>query len=186
MTGREGSSRPPNEFARLVLFADLVDEYDDLTRGLASLPGSVFIDPTAKNSVVPAASHRLALLRKFCLAPGDEVHAERVLDAMAACCASPDALGTVDALRRDFCELAQLFTLDEGGPSAASMQHVVRDWLYGGVLHADYSKHANTVMRSNLTLDLALWHYVLEAENYVRRLRRAVRLGIAERVLRDR
>lgn len=183
------AKHPPSEFARLEIFCALVDAYDELATAFPVEQSSFNFGGPAR----PPADrwHRMVratALRKFVLGRSDQVYVGTVLRAITACAASDDPVATevVDAFSNGLDRVGTVacFSDSFGDYDAAEL---VEDFIYGGLLHGDYGRWQRATARGyGLMTEMPLWQFTADAETLVRRLRDAIRLGIAEDALQDR
>ena len=133
---------------------------------------------------------RAMMLRKFALGRSDQVHVERVLDAIETCATDPAQFAGVGvaAVRDEFKTLAREIAIHEGeGPEdVRTAPEVIVELIYGGLLHGDWSKHETMKGRAPMTVDLSLALFINAVEHYIYELRGWVRRGIEDGTLANR
>lgn len=144
------TQKPPTDSDRLVLFSDLVNQYEVATRSLRDkdTDASSFSEDLAHGRMV-----RAGLLRKFFLGKDKEVHLNQVISSLRNSPHTAPFLGNTDIkscnrLLNQFEELPDLagsvsVPIYEAEPTWSSWEifHFV---AYGNVLHADYGKWRTT------------------------------------------
>jgi len=175
-------SAPPTPFSRLILFCDLVDEYDELAEAFPVTETS--FDLLADQSVAspdrwPRIVRAMAL-RKFALGKTDQVYVPRVLDSAAQCATDDQTREGIENMRHRFAGLALAVTVDEGAATNRTAPELIEDYIYGGLLHGDYRRHLRVKERPEATHDLSLLLFVTDVENYIRLLARLTRRAIAD------
>lgn len=178
-------SRPPTDFARLELFCDLVDEYDDLADAFPTTEPSLQIVPFSSESSKDrwARVVRAMALRKFAIGKKDHVYVPKVLDSVTNCLVDASLEANVDSYREGFRGLGLAIRTLEGEGIARTAPEIIEDLIYGGLLHGDYDRHERMKVRPNLTHDVALWQFTGDVEHFVRGLRGVVRRSIEQGIL---
>lgn len=179
------SSSPPSDFARLELFCELVDEYDDLAAAFPISEPSFLLIPFS-TGVAPdrwARVVRAMALRKFAMGKKDEVYIPKVLDSASSCLSDSTLTVNVDSYREGFRSLGLSIRTHEGEGMERTAPEIIEDLVYGGLLHGDYDRHERTKGRPNMTHDLALWQFIGDVEQFVRELRGVIRRSIEEGIL---
>jgi hypothetical protein len=180
-------SGPPSDFARLLLFCELVDEYDDLASALPLTQGDFELIPFAFER---APDHwprvvRAMALRKFVFTRSDHVYVPTVLDAVVRCLADATLSPNVETHRERFRALARTIQIDEGSGTPRTAPEIIEDLIYGGLLHGDFDRHERVKLRPFITHDVSLWFFVTDAEAMLRSTRSAIRDGIDKGLLLD-
>jgi hypothetical protein len=178
-------SRPPTDFARIELFCDLVDEYDDLADAFPMKEPSLQLIPF---SPAPATDRwarvvRAMALRKFAIGKRDEVYVPKVLDSVTKCLTDPTLGANVDNYRDGFRGLGLAIRTLEGEGVDTSAPEIIEDLIYGGLLHGDYDRHQRMKVRPNMTHDLSLWQFTGDVEHFIRELRKVIRGSIEQGIL---
>ena len=181
MTTRSREDRkPPSDAEHLRLYCDLVDEYDQL--GTAFPVDLTSWDLFVASPVTEADRWHLIVramtLRKFVLGR-DHIRCDRVLDALEKCLPAPGDRDLSGA-REAFSAIGTVFSLIEVPGQESTLEHVLEDHLYGSLLHGDYGRHERMVARARSSTDFAAWVWVLDAERFVRHVRRMIRLADEE------
>jgi hypothetical protein len=175
---------PPNPFARLKLFCELVDSYDQLAEAFpVDQTSFVIAGPARRPTDRWARIVRAMVLRKFALASTDEVYIPTVLEAAERCLADPSLGHLVRSDRETFEKLALTVRFDEGADRTYTAPELIVDLIYGGMLHGDYEKWQQVKARADLSADLALYQFTGDVETFVRYLRRRIRSSIEQGIL---
>lgn len=180
-------SGPPSDFARLVLFCDLADQYDDLAVALPVVDMDLQLVPLSPE---PAPDHwprvvRAMALRKFMLTKSDHVYVPTVLDAVERCLTDQSLVQNVEGYREGFRGLGLAIRVDEGSGVPRIAPEIIEDLIYGGLLHGDYDRHRRVRSRPSMTHDVSLWQFTSDAEHFIRQLRGVIRGSIDEGILAD-
>lgn len=180
-------SGTPSDFARLLLFCDLADEYDELATALPVVELGLQLVPF---SAEPAHDHwprvvRAMALRKFVLTKSDHVYIPSVLDAVVRCLTNQSLVQNVEGYREGFRGLGIAIKVDEGSNVPRTAPEISEDLIYGSLLHGDYDRHERVKSRPSTTHDISLWQFTSDSEHYIRRLRGVIRRSIDEGILAD-
>ncbi|MBB3045570.1 hypothetical protein [Nocardioides soli] len=178
-------SSPPTDFARIELFCELVDEYDDLADAFPMAEPSLQLVPF---SHAPAPDRwarvvRAMALRKFAIGKRDEVYVPKVLDSATNCLTDPTLAANVDSYRDGFRGLGLAIRTVEGEGVETTAPEIIEDLIYGGLLHGDYDRHERMKVRPNMTHDLSLWQFTGDVEHFIRELRGTIRRSIEQGIL---
>lgn len=162
--------------ARLNLFCALVDEYEQAATAfpVAQDHFDVSSGPRPEGDRWPRVV-RAMLLRKFVLSTRDEVYVGKVLASAVACL--PAELGE-DLTTRfnrslDSANNWLQYGDDKGNTFGADI--LMKDLIYGGLLHGDYDKWLDVKETGWVTIDMATWQFTSGAERVVRALRDQLR-----------
>lgn len=173
-------AEPPSPKARLVLFCELVDDYEELAAGFpVDQSGFAF-----GGKPRPAADRwnrvvRAVVLRKFVFSTTDQVYVPTVLEAVRECLADPADNDVIDKLVTEFHGLALEVRVNEGESGTYTAPEIIRDFIYGGLLHGDYDKHQQVRARPDLTHEMTLCLFTTSVESYVRKVRNLIRNSLA-------
>lgn len=177
------------DFARLELFCELVDEYDELAAAFPIEQPGLQIVPAPTASAVDrwARLVRAMALRKFALAVQDDVYIPTVFDAFERCLTDPAKVQDIRGARTRFDDLGGQITIHEGPApdDERTAPRIIRDFIYGGFLHGDYEKHQRVKLRPDVTHDLSLWLFTTDVEQFMRRMRSLIRGSMDDGTLVD-
>lgn len=171
-TIRGMNATPPSDLHRLVLFVDLVNQYDELAVVLPVNQDSFNIGgPPRDPSDRWHRMLRAFALRKF-VAPTDQVCIQKVAPALINSLPDDYPSKTEDDIK-EFVRSAENpgVVFGDGNGGHVGPREVVRDLLYGLYLHGDYDKWMASAPRVGLVEDMALWQWTLGVEGLVRQLR---------------
>jgi hypothetical protein len=178
---------PPTDFARLALFCELVDEYEDLADAFPMEEPSLRLIPFSREPTPDrwARVVRAMALRKFAIGKKDHVYVPKVLDSVVKCLTDPSLVENVDGFRAGFRGLGLAIRVNEGEELARTAPEIIEDLIYGGLLHGDYDRHERMKVRPDMTHDLSLWQFTGDVEHFIRQLRGVIRRSIEEGILAD-
>lgn len=165
---------------RLLLFKELVDDYDTMAEAFAVSENDEGFDMKVRSQESRwRYLVRAGALRKFVLSRSDDVHFVKVLDAVEELLPAGVTRVPVSNARENFGKIATVFTVDEGdGPMP--LTSLIEDFIYGSLLHGDLVRWRRNRSRGPETYDFALWIFVLDAESAVRWLRKLIQLAVKD------
>lgn len=162
------------------MFVLLADDYDTLCEAVPSSVSSFELADGAglEKTERSARIVRAMALRKFVWGE-DGVRGDRVVTALERSL-NEDDRQAISHWHTNFASIGTTLRVLEGPGDSRGLDELVRDLVYGGLLHADYPRWERRRARSSTSTDLALWMFTEDAEFFVRRLRNLIRTAHRE------